>query len=89
MARVCREAVGRVTTNVMIRDLDLIQPGVMDARRLEVVVDGLPLFGGAQLAVDATLVSAIRSNGTARRRPDRIDGVAGKYVEGRSARTPS
>ena len=41
------EAGGRVTTNVMIRDLDLIQPGV--GRRLEVVVDGLPLFGGVQL----------------------------------------
>ena len=76
VARVCREAGGRVTSNVMIRDLDLIQPGVVDARRLEVVVDGLPLFGGAQLAVDGTLVSAIRSNGTARRRADRIDGVA-------------
>ena len=67
---------GQVTTNVMIRDLDLIQPGVVDARRLEVVVDGLPLFGGAQLAVDATLVSAIRSNGTGRLRADWIDGVA-------------
>ena len=75
MARFCREAGGRVTTNVMIRDLELIQPGVVDARRLEVVV-GLPLFGSAQLAVDATFVSAIRSDGTARRRADRIDGVA-------------
>ena len=55
MARVCRKAGGRVTTNVMIRDLDLIQPGVFEARRLEVVVDGLSLFGGAQLAVGATL----------------------------------
>ena len=27
-----------------------------DARRLEVVVDGLSLFGGAQLAIDTTLV---------------------------------
>ena len=78
MARVCREAGGRVTTNVMIRDLDLIQPGVVDARRLEVVVDGLFLFGGAQLAVD----------GTARRRVDWIDGWrCGKHVDGRSART--
>ena len=46
VARVCREAGGRVTTNVMIRDLDLIQPGMVDAWRLEVVVDGLLLFGG-------------------------------------------
>ena len=52
----------------MIRDPDLIQPGVVDARRLEVVVDGLPLFGGAQLAVDATLRSAIHSDGARRRK---------------------
>ena len=76
MARVCREAGGRVTTNVMIRDLDLFQPRVADAQRFEVVADGLPLFGGAQLAVDATLVSALRSDGIARRRAAQIDGVA-------------
>ena len=58
-ARICREAGGRVTTNVVVRDLDLAAPNVGDARRLEVVVDGLPLFGGAQLAVDTTLVSAL------------------------------
>ena len=28
----------------------------VDERRFEVVVDGLPLFRGAQLAIDATLV---------------------------------
>ena len=28
-----------------------------DGRRLEVVADGLPLFGGVQLAIDTTLVS--------------------------------
>ena len=48
-ARICREAGGRVTTNVMVRVLDLAVPNAADARRLEVVVDGLPLFGGAQL----------------------------------------
>ena len=41
-ARVCREAGGRVTTNVMVRDLDLSDPQAADGRRLEVVVDGLP-----------------------------------------------
>ena len=58
-ARVCREAGGRVTQNVMVRDLDLAEPQPADGRRLEVVVDGLPLFGGCQLAVDATIVSAL------------------------------
>ena len=42
-ARVCREAGGRVTTNMLVRELDLYVP-VADARRLEVVADGLPLF---------------------------------------------
>ena len=77
---------GRVTTNVMIRDLDLIQPGVVDARRLEVVVDGLSLFGGAQLAVDPTLGSALRSDGP-RRRAKRIDGVALWEARRRKERT--
>ena len=58
-ARICPEAGGRVTTNVLVRDLDLAAPNVR-ARRLEVVVDGLPLFAGAQLAVDTILVSALQ-----------------------------
>ena len=75
-ARVCREAGGRVTTNVMVRDLDLAAPNVRDARRLEVVVDGLPLFGGAQLAVDTTLVSALDCDGSAIRGTPNSDGIA-------------
>ena len=59
---------------MMVRDLDLLQPGVADGRRLEVVADGLPLFGGAQLAMDAALV--LREDGTARRRAAQVDGVA-------------
>ena len=55
-----REAGGRVTTNVMVRDLDLGDPQAADGRRLEVVVDGLPLFGGCQSVVDATVVSALQ-----------------------------
>ena len=35
-----------MSTNVFVRDLDLMGPGVADGRRLEVVVSGLPLFGG-------------------------------------------
>ena len=37
-----------------------------DGRRLEVVVDGLSLFHGAQLAIDTTLVSVVRADGTPR-----------------------
>ena len=74
-ARVCKEAGGRVTTNVMVRDLDLPVPNAADGRRLEVVVDGLPLFGGSQLAVDTTLVCALRSDGTPHRGAAEADGV--------------
>ena len=41
-ARVCRETGVRVTTNVMVRDLDLEAMNVRGGRRLEVVADGLP-----------------------------------------------
>ena len=40
-ARVCRE-VG--ATNVFVRDLDIAMVNTTDSRRLEVVVDGLPLL---------------------------------------------
>ena len=50
-ARICREAGARVTTNVMMRDLDLFLPRGADGRRLEEVADGLPLFEGAQLGL--------------------------------------
>ena len=76
IARVCREAGGRVTTNVLLLDLDLEIADRTDARRLEVAVDGLPLFGGAQLAIDATIVSPLRGDGSARRRSSGEDGVA-------------
>ena len=59
VARICREGGGRVATNRMIRDLELAVPIAGDARRIEVIVDGLALFGGAQLATDATMVSPV------------------------------
>ena len=60
--------------NVFVRDLDL-PVARMDSRRLEVVVDGLLLFGGAQLAVDTMLVSPVRANGQPRRRCAEHDGA--------------
>ena len=74
-ARICREAGGRVATSVFVRDLDLDLHNAGDARRLEVVADGLPLFGGAELAVDTTLVSVLRGDGSARDRGSAKDGV--------------
>ena len=64
-ARVCREAGGRVRTNVFVRDLDLGVVNQFDTRRLEVVVDGFPLFQGAQLAVDTSLVCPLTRTGEA------------------------
>ena len=52
-----------MTTNVVVRDLDLPVLNATDSRRLEVVVDGLPLFGGSQLAVD-TMVCSLHSDGS-------------------------
>ena len=85
-ARVCCEAGARVTTNVLVRDLDLGAPEATGARRLEVVADGLPLFGGAQLAVDTTL-SALHCDGSARPGAAHRDGVALEVARRRKERT--
>ena len=65
-ARICREAGARVTTNILVRDLDLAEPNATDGP--------LPLFGGAQLAIDTTLVSTLHANGLPRRAG--VDGAA-------------
>ena len=85
-ARVCREAGARVSTNVFVRDLDLPVLG-HDGRRLEVVADGLPLFGGAQLAIDTTLVSPIRGDGQPRPMCATHDGAALAQARRRKQRT--
>ena len=59
----------------MVRDLDLPAPDTSDSRRLKVVVDGLPLFGGCQLAVDTTLMCALHCEGTLHRGAADADGV--------------
>ena len=71
----------------MVRDMDLVPNDRIDNRRLEVVEDGLPLFGGAQLAIDTTLVSALRRDGTSRPQADSIDGVALAAARRNKART--
>ena len=59
-------ASARVRTNALVRDMDLGGP-VHDSRRLEILVEGLPLYGGVQLAIDTTLVSTLHCDGSARR----------------------
>ena len=51
-----------MATNHLIRDLDLAVPNPGDLRRIEVIVGGLGIFWGAQLAVDATMVSPVRAD---------------------------
>ena len=59
-ARVCREAGATVSMHTLVRDLNIASvPG--DDRRIEVIANGLPLWSGAQLAIDTTLVSALAS----------------------------
>ena len=57
---------GRVRMNVFVRDLDLPVVNNLDERRLEVVVDGLPLFRGAQLEIDTTVVRPLTREGVAK-----------------------
>ena len=82
----CREAGARVSTNVFVMDLDTVF-NVTDRRKLEVVANGLPLFRGAQIAIETTLVSALRSEGSARCHAAFRDGVALAEALKRKVRT--
>ena len=86
-ARICREGGARVTTNIMVRDMDLAVPNPGDARRLEIVTDGLPWCGGAQLAIDTTLISSWHCDGTARPGTADTDGAALTAARRRKERT--
>ncbi|OLP82561.1 hypothetical protein AK812_SmicGene36766 [Symbiodinium microadriaticum] len=74
-ARVCREAGARVATNVFLRDMNVDVP-LADGRRIEVLANGLPLWQGAQAAVDTTLVSPVTRAGGAQPQADRVPGNA-------------
>ena len=62
--RICREAGGQ-SDHQHLRARTA--PNALDSRRLEVVADGLLLFGGAQLAVDTTMVSPLLGDGSTHR----------------------
>ena len=65
-----------VTTNMRIQDMDIVVPNQLDERRIEVLADGLPLFHGAQVVVDTTLVSALRRDGAPHPRCADVDRAA-------------
>ena len=85
-ARACREAGATVVSNALLRDLNL-HPDRQDDRRIEVIANGLPLWGGAQLAVDTTLVSALDSAGEPRRYQRRTQGAALRQARRAKERT--
>ena len=76
-ARVCREAGARVLENQLVRDFNLEgDVPSTDGRRLEILADNLPLWSGAQLAVDATLVSPVKRDGVPQPLTATEDGVS-------------
>ena len=85
-ARVCREAGATVACTVLVRDLN-IHPDRLDDRRIEVIANGLPLWGGAQLAVDTTLVSPLDASGAARRHQRQYQGAALRLARRAKERT--
>ena len=65
LARIFREAGARVHMHVPLANMNF-DPPPADARAIEILAQGLPLYQGAQLAVDATLiVSLVGRDGTA------------------------
>ena len=75
VARVCQEAGARVARNMRLADMNLPIP-VADARRIEIVCNGMPLWHGAQLAVDTTCVSPVTRSGELRQGADSRPGLA-------------
>ena len=61
-------------TNIPLNQMNLPHPP-QDSRAIEVLVNGLPLWHGAQVAVDATLVSPVGRDGLPRRRADTHPGA--------------
>ena len=70
-----REVGATVSTNVLLRDPNLVVER-QDDRSIEVIASGLQLWGGAQLAVDTTLVSALYSAGQPQRSTNNRRGLA-------------
>ena len=85
VAQICREAGGRVATDVFLRELNLGLP-ITDARRLEVVANGLPSFHGAQVAVDVRRNGCVQSSVTAAPAPALTRSLAWPSPKPRSAR---
>ena len=77
LARICREAGARVRYNAFLRDMNVHVPA-NDERRIEVLAQDLPCFGGAQLAVDITLRSVLGSSGEPQPHGSSVDSQEGQ-----------
>ena len=76
----------RVTTNTLLTDfIDHIHR--QDDRRIEVIANGLPISGGAQLAVDTTIFSPLTTDGQPRRRAGQYAGTTLTETRRRKERT--
>ena len=62
VAKICREAGGRVARNVAVANMNIASP-ITDGRRIEIVANGLQVYHGQQLAIDTTCVSPISRAG--------------------------
>ena len=62
LARVFRESSARVRFNAFLKDMN-VGVSATDDRRIEVLAQDLPCFGGSQVAVDVTFRSALRCSG--------------------------
>ena len=74
LARVCREAGARVRFDAHLRDMN-VDVAASDGRRIEVLAQDLPCFGGAQLAVDITLRCVLTRAGEPHRNAADVDGA--------------
>ena len=63
-------------SHLSVNDLNISDPHSEDDRRTEVISNGLPLWNGAQLAVDTTPVSPLTQDGQPRRRAGRFAGAS-------------
>ena len=75
VALVCRVVGARVARNMRIADMNL-PVHVADARWIEIVCNGLPLWHGAQLAVDTTCVSPVTRSSEPRQGADSRPGAS-------------
>ena len=75
-----------MAASVALRDLNVDVPAT-DGRRIEVVANGLPLWRGAQIAVDTPLVSPLQRCGEPRPGADVEPGCALRHAEARKHRT--